>query len=111
MTQKNMILWHLLHYGSISPETARTEYACARLSARISELRDDGFIIETVDRHIINRFGKKVKYTEKYILRNACEQCDAWKTCVYPAPYSQEKHYCKYWHKKGVQSYYGQETF
>lgn len=110
MTQKNMILWHLLHCGSISPETARTEYACARLSARVSELRDDGFIIETVDKRTTNRFGKKIKYTEKYILHNACNNCARINCCAMTTIYKPENKYCKYFHKKGVQSYYEQET-
>lgn len=68
MTQKEMIRKHLLQFGSITPEQARTEYACARLSARISELREDGYIIETVEKTITNRFGKKVTFAEKYVL-------------------------------------------
>lgn len=68
MTQKQMIQEHLLQFGEITPETARTEYACARLSARIAELRDDGMYIETKEKKITNRFGKKVKYAEKYVV-------------------------------------------
>ena len=69
MTQKQMIQMHLLQCGSITPEQARTEYACARLSARISELRADGMNIETVERKAVNRFGKKISFTEKYVLK------------------------------------------
>lgn len=69
MTQRQMIRMHLLQCGSITPETARTEYACARLSARISELREEGLKIETVERTIVNRFGKKVSFAEKYVLK------------------------------------------
>ena len=74
MTQKEMIRKHLEMFGSITPAQALTEYACARLSARISELRKDGLVIQTVDRRTVNRFGKKIKYTEKYILC-CCNNC------------------------------------
>ena len=69
MTQKHMIEAHLLQCGSITPAEAQREYACARLSARIAELREDGYCIETVERKAINRFGKKIQYTEKYVLK------------------------------------------
>lgn len=69
MTQKQMIEAHLLQCGSITPAEALREYACARLSARISELREDGYMIETVERKAINRFGKRIQYTEKYVLK------------------------------------------
>jgi hypothetical protein len=69
MTQKQMIREHLLRFGSITPALALNEYACARLSARIAELRADGYCIETVERKTINRFGKKIQYTEKYVLK------------------------------------------
>ena len=70
MTQKQMILEHLQLFGSITPEQARILYACARLSARMSELRlEDGLTIETVERKAVNRFGKRIQYTEKYVLK------------------------------------------
>ena len=68
MTQKQMIRKHLEMFGSITPNLALNEYACARLSARISELRDEGMTITTQEKTIVNRFGKKVKFAEKYIL-------------------------------------------
>ena len=80
MTQKQMIQDHLQRFGSITPEQARIEYACARLSARISELREDGMNIETIERKAINRFGKRIQYTERYVLReggNTDEQKNA----------------------------------
>jgi hypothetical protein len=79
-----MIREHLLLFGSITPEQARTEYACARLSARISELRDEGMTITTKEKTVVNRFGKKVKFAEKYILTkevNKNEQKNAEDIC------------------------------
>lgn len=69
MTQRQMIRMHLEMFGSITPALALNEYACARLSARISELREEGLKIETVERTIVNRFGKKVSFAEKYVLK------------------------------------------
>ena len=80
MTQKEMIRKHLEMFGSITPALALNEYACARLSARISELREDGMNIETIERKAINRFGKRIQYTERYVLReggNTDEQKNA----------------------------------
>lgn len=84
MTQKQMIQDHLQRFGSITPAQALQEYACARLSARISELREEGMNIETVERKAINRFGKRIMYTEKYILKeggNTNEQKNAEDVC------------------------------
>lgn len=80
MTQKQMIRKHLEMFGSITPALALNEYACARLSARISELREDGMNIETIERKAINRFGKRIQYTERYVLKeggNTDEQKNA----------------------------------
>jgi len=46
-SQKHYILNHLRKYGSINPMTALREYGVFRLSARIKDLRDDGFTIKT----------------------------------------------------------------
>ena len=74
LTQKQMIERHLLTFGSITPEIALREYACARLSARIAELREDGYCIETIERKSTNRFGKRIRYTEKYVLKEGGKQ-------------------------------------
>lgn len=84
MTQKEMIRKHLELFGSITPALALNEYACARLSARISELREDGMNIETIERKAINRFGKRIQYTERYVLKeggNTDEQKNAEDVC------------------------------
>ena len=46
-TQRDLILMHMKKYGSITPNEAKDEYDCARLSARIKELRLMGYAIET----------------------------------------------------------------
>jgi hypothetical protein len=46
-TQQELILEHLVRYGSITPLEALRLYGCFRLGARIWELKQDGYIIET----------------------------------------------------------------
>lgn len=62
MIQKQMILRHLQEMGSITPGTAIEEYGCFRLSARIADLRADGYEIITEMEARRNRFGKRVRY-------------------------------------------------
>lgn len=62
MTQKQMILEHLKLAGSITPGQALEEYGCFRLSARIADLKDDGYAIRTEMETRRNRFGKSVRY-------------------------------------------------
>lgn len=47
MPQRESIKWHLLTKGSITPIEALKEYGCFRLASRISELRKEGWDIET----------------------------------------------------------------
>ena len=47
LTQKKLILEHLIRFGDIEPMTALREYGCYRLSGRISELRSEGVRIRT----------------------------------------------------------------
>lgn len=44
-TQKHYILNHLQRYGFINPMIALREFGCFRLSARIKDLRDEGYNI------------------------------------------------------------------
>lgn len=44
-SQKKYILNHLRRYGFINPLVALREYGCLRLSARIADLRDEGYNI------------------------------------------------------------------
>lgn len=68
MTQNEMILDHLRTYGKITPISALEQYGCMRLSARISDLREqglrDGFTIDTNMVSAKNRFGATVSYAE-----------------------------------------------
>lgn len=68
-TQKTAILDHLKRFGSIEPLTALREYGCYRLGARISDLRHDGYDIETEVMTSTSRLtGRMVRYAN-YILK------------------------------------------
>lgn len=62
-SQNEMILCHLKE-SFINDNIAREEYGCRRLAARISDLRNNGHIIRTINRTTINRFGKKCSFAE-----------------------------------------------
>lgn len=47
MTQKLEVLIHLQQHGDITPIDALKEFGCFRLSARIFELREEGYQIDT----------------------------------------------------------------
>ena len=47
MSQTEQIHSHLIKYGKIDPMTALKSYNCMRLSARISDLKEDGVKIST----------------------------------------------------------------
>ncbi len=68
MTQTDMILMHLREHGSITPLDAMQEYGCMRLGARIWDLRDKGYKIETKMETKKNRFGQSTNYA-RYIMK------------------------------------------
>jgi hypothetical protein len=48
MTQTDLIFDHLKRQGSITPQEALRHYSVMRLAARVQELREAGYQIETV---------------------------------------------------------------
>ena len=71
MTQNKMILNHLQQYGRINPLQALRDYNCFRLSARILDLRKEGWDIKTnyiTEKSITN--NKAVKTYASYTLQN-----------------------------------------
>lgn len=66
-TQKTRILKHLQRYGKIDPLKAWTKYGVYRLASRISELRAEGYDIETTNKVVKNKYGEKCHVAE-YIL-------------------------------------------
>jgi len=46
-TQKERALWHMQEVGEIDRKIALDEYGIGRLAARIRDLRDDGYVIDS----------------------------------------------------------------
>ena len=55
---------HLQRYGKINQLQALERYGSWKLSARISELRADGWDIETKPKTVKTRYGQKVNVAE-----------------------------------------------
>ena len=65
---KEIILDHLLEYGSITSLVAIELYQCTRLSHYIYLLRKEGYVIESEDINFIHSItGRKGQYA-RYIL-------------------------------------------
>lgn len=69
-TQLNRILAHLQEHETITPLEALSEYGCYRLGARIADLRNQGYDIETKITSGKNRFGDSVNFaTYRLVVR------------------------------------------
>lgn len=67
MTQKEEVLRHLREKGSLSSFEAFAYYGITRLSARVHELRKDGYTIRGTVQKVKSRNGKTVMF-ERYRL-------------------------------------------
>ena len=63
MTQHDRIIRHLYDYGTLTSIEAMKEYGIMRLSARISELKDEGWVISSKLEKGKNRYGEPTKYS------------------------------------------------
>lgn len=54
VTQKQLVLGHLLEFGCITPNEAIYKYHITRLGAVIFDLKKDGYAIETEKKSSIN---------------------------------------------------------
>ena len=63
---KLRILDYLKIYGSITSVEAFRLFGITRLAARIKELRDKGYLIDTVMLNGVNRYGEDVRFA-KYV--------------------------------------------
>ena len=61
-TQRDMVAQYMEDFGSISSWDAFKDLGITRLSARIYELKERGYIISTEQKKAKNRYGKPVKY-------------------------------------------------
>ena len=70
-TQNQMILDYMEKIGGITQSIATKEMACVRLPARINDLRREGHLILTVQRHERNKFGHMTRFAEYRLIRRA----------------------------------------
>ena len=66
-TQNDRVLNHLVLEGKIDDTIARDMYGIRRLGARIFDLRKMGYKIESETKHVTNRYGRRVTYSEYYL--------------------------------------------
>lgn len=66
-SQCDMILLYLKEHGSITALDAIREFGCMRLAARISDLRERGYDIETFDEYSNNRYGDKIRHSRYFL--------------------------------------------
>lgn len=57
MTQKERVLWYLRNHGELTEKKADEDLGVGRLSARIYDLRKEGYSINTEKREVENQFG------------------------------------------------------
>lgn len=68
-TQNERVLNHLKNQGSITAHDAVKDYGIYRLAARIWDLRDAGYDIDTTNISVKNRYGESVTVA-KYVLND-----------------------------------------
>lgn len=66
-THEKMILDYMRKHGSITAMDAIRDFGCMRLASRVSDLRWDGYNIETVMEVGKNRQGETVRYARYYL--------------------------------------------
>ena len=63
-SQCEMILKHLMDFGSITTWEAFEDYGCTRLPSRICDLKRDGIAIEKTMVTKKNRYGRNVSFAK-----------------------------------------------
>ena len=66
-THEKMILQYMRKHGSITAMDAIRDFGCMRLASRVSDLRWNGYNIETVMEVGKNRQGETVRYARYYL--------------------------------------------
>lgn len=71
MTIKEMILDYLQNVGPLTVATCMTEIGTVELRKRVSELRQEGYVILSRPIRKRNRYGTKIEYNEYTIMGGA----------------------------------------
>ena len=66
-----MIVNYLANHRGITQAEAISALGCYRLSARIAELKERGYLVERVWEDGVNRFGAKTRYARYFIRKVA----------------------------------------
>lgn len=69
MTQCERGIQYMREYGSINAIEALRDLGCMRLASRISDLRRQGYPIESKTESVKNRYGEKC-YIKRYMVRD-----------------------------------------
>ena len=64
MSQEKQILKYLKSHVGLTQAQAVEKFGCYRLSARIHDLREAGFKIESITRERTNRYGNMSRFVE-----------------------------------------------
>jgi len=62
VTQKQLVLKYMNDFGSISPLEAFKDLGITRLAARVSDLKEEGVVINSTRESTLSRYGKRVSY-------------------------------------------------
>ena len=60
--QRNMILDHMRNIGPITRAEAMDIYGIGNITARLTELRQEGYKIQTIMTQSVNRYGRHITY-------------------------------------------------
>lgn len=67
MNQQEMVIEYMTYFGSITPMEAFAELDITRLSAKIYDLKREGYIFDEKRETVVNRYGEKVSYKRFWI--------------------------------------------
>ena len=70
MTQHTLILDYMAEHGSITTFEAYEQLGITKLTTRISELRQGGFIIRQRTESGLNRYGKLVTFNRYWLVED-----------------------------------------
>lgn len=71
-TQNKRLIRHFIEHKKITSLEAINRYGITRLSARIFELKQGGFVFDCKPVTVKNRYGEKVRVTEYTLIEIRC---------------------------------------